>query len=134
VNQAASVAICREGDLAILVSRLRAVLRGLGLADEESGRLLTTALELGRNIVKYAGHGTVTLDVDPLPRGLLLRVTAVDHGPGIPDVDAALRDHFSTGGTLGLGLPGVRRLMDRLDIVTAPGRGCRITAERLVPR
>lgn len=92
--------------------------------------LLATAVsELGSNVLKYAGRGEVVIAVAAGPRaGITVRVT--DHGPGIADLDAALRDHHSTGGTLGLGLPGVRRMMDEFDIRSAPGQGTTVTVTK----
>lgn len=90
----------------------------------------TAVSELARNIVKYAGRGCLT--VSPLggPGPIGIEIVALDEGPGIEDVTRAMADHFSTGGTLGMGLPGVRRLMDEFTIDSAPGQGTRITARK----
>jgi serine/threonine-protein kinase RsbT len=91
--------------------------------------LVTAVSELGTNVLKYAGTGEVVIAVaDPPRAGITVRVT--DRGPGIPDLDAALRDHHSTGGTLGLGLPGVRRMMDEFDIHSVPGQGTTVTVTK----
>lgn len=91
--------------------------------------LATTVSELGTNVLKYAGTGEVIIVISDHPRaGITVRVT--DRGPGIADLDAALRDHHSTGGTLGLGLPGVRRMMDEFDIQSAPGQGTTVTVTK----
>ena len=77
--------------------------------------IATVASELGRNILKYGGgrgHLLVTWFEDATGRGGGVEIQAVDDGPGFVDVEAALRDHYSTGGTLGLGLPGAARIMD----------------------
>ena len=87
--------------------------------------LMTAASELASNILKYAGRGT--LRVRRVPEGpgpgASAEIEARDRGPGIADVARALTDRFSTSGTLGLGLPGVRRMMDHFEIDSAPGRG-----------
>jgi serine/threonine-protein kinase RsbT len=92
-----------------------------------TGQLVTTASELGTNVLKYAVRGEIV--IRPIEqsgrRGLLIQAT--DHGPGIRDIDEALLDHHSTGGTLGLGLPGVRRMMDEFDIRSEPNRGTTVT-------
>ena len=119
-------------DLAVLLSGLRGALREAGLPPVEVARLLTVSSELGRNALKYAGGGRLTVDMSgAAPRWV--EVCAEDRGPGIADVAAALTDRFSTGGTLGLGLPGVRRLRDQLDIQTRSGEGTRVRARRWLP-
>lgn len=88
----------------------------------------TAVSELAGNIIKYATRGEVVV------RGVKERgrrgveVVVSDNGPGIADVEQALQDHFSTSGTLGLGLPGVKRLMDQFSIESAPGRGTTVVA------
>ena len=93
-------------------------------------KLVTAASELARNAVQYAGGGSVT--VQPLAEGLRrgLRVVFSDHGPGIADIDLAMRDGYSTGGGLGLGLGGARRLSNDFAIVSSPESGTRVTIVR----
>ena len=94
--------------------------------------LVTTVSELGTNILKYAVRGELV--IQPIERvgkkGLLIRAT--DQGPGIVDVDTAMQDHHSTGGTLGLGLPGVKRMMDEFEIRSEPKRGTTITVKKWI--
>jgi serine/threonine-protein kinase RsbT len=97
--------------------------------------IATVASELGRNILKYGGgrgHLLVTWLEDATGSGGGVEIKAVDHGPGFGDIDAALKDHFSTGGTLGLGLPGAARIMDSLEIESLPGSGAIVTAKKWV--
>ena len=116
------VDIAHEADLI----RVRQVLRsaaeraGLGLVD--STKLITAGSELTRNILTYATGSRGTLTVELVNAGGRSGVRAIfaDSGPGIPDVDAALTDGFSTAGSLGLGLPGSRRLVNELTIDTSP--------------
>jgi serine/threonine-protein kinase RsbT len=99
--------------------------------DKSRGQMVATAVsELSHNIVKYASHGRIVLR--PIVRGGVkgVEVIAEDQGPGIADVQMALADHFSTSGTLGLGLPGVKRLMDEFEIESEPDRGTRITIRK----
>jgi len=126
--------ILSETDVAVLVSRAGRALRQAAVPEVEVGRLLTVCSELARNIARYGNHGVVTLDVGPHDGGLRAVIEANDQGPGIADIDAALRDHYSTGGTLGLGLPGVRRMMDVLRIESKPGKGTRVRVEHQVVR
>lgn len=95
----------------------------LGFSAVQQTALATAILEIARNIVKYAQQGEVTLEVacDGPHQGV--RVTARDSGPGIPDIEQAMRDGFSTGRSLGLGLPGARRLMDTFTLTSQPGCG-----------
>ncbi len=105
-----------------------AVELAFGLVDQT--KLVTAASELARNTVVYGGGGSMRLEAlnDGLRRGL--RLTFEDQGPGIPDIERALRDGFTTGNGLGLGLGGARRLVNDFDIVSAPGQGTRITVTR----
>lgn len=92
--------------------------------------LVTTVSELGTNILKYAVRGELV--IQPIERagkkGLLIRAT--DQGPGIANVEIAMKDHHSTGGTLGLGLPGVKRMMDEFEIRSEPSRGTTVTVKK----
>ncbi|MGN6184157.1 MAG: anti-sigma regulatory factor [Thermoanaerobaculia bacterium] len=102
----------------------------IGLTLVEQTKVVTAASELARNMVDYGGGGTLTLEHldDGIRKGL--RLTFEDHGPGIPDIDAALRDGFTTGGGMGLGLGGAKRLSNEFSIHTAPGEGTRISITR----
>jgi serine/threonine-protein kinase RsbT len=102
----------------------------LGFSLVEQTKIVTAASELARNMVDYGGGGTLTLEWldDGLRRGL--RLIFADHGPGIPDLDAALRDGFTTGSGMGLGLGGAKRLSNEFEIKTAPGEGTRIAITR----
>lgn len=104
--------------------RERAVGIGLSLVDQT--KLITAASELARNTIKYGGGGAVHLDklVDGLRQGVGL--VFVDAGPGIADLELALRDGYTTGGGLGLGLGGSKRLVDEFEIDTRPGEGTAI--------
>lgn len=101
---------------------------GFGLLDQT--RIVTAASELGRNMVDFAGGGVVRLEelADLGRRGL--RLTFEDHGPGIPDVELALRDGYSTGSGLGLGLGGARRLMNEFSIASKVGSGTTVAITR----
>jgi serine/threonine-protein kinase RsbT len=119
------VGIASEADLIVVRRSLRAESEraGLGLVDQT--KLVTAGSELARNILNYATRSRGRLRVERViasgRRGV--RATFSDDGPGIVDVEAALTDGFSTGGSLGLGLPGSRRLVDELLITSAPGSG-----------
>lgn len=106
-------------------ARERAVAIALSLVDQT--KLVTAASELARNTIKYGGGGEVHLDAleDGFKRGVGL--IFVDDGPGIPDLDQALRDGFTTGGGLGLGLGGSKRLVDEFAIDSRAGEGTAVS-------
>ncbi|MBN8874462.1 MAG: anti-sigma regulatory factor [Rhodospirillales bacterium] len=108
--------------------RARAIEAGLGLVDQT--KIVTAASELARNTLEYGRGGEARLEMlqDHGRRGL--RIVFEDRGPGIPDIDQALRDGFTTGKGMGLGLGGARRLCNEFNIVSAPGEGTRITIAR----
>jgi serine/threonine-protein kinase RsbT len=101
--------------------------------DETPSRMIATAVsELVRNVLKYAGSGNFRLRQVERPGERGIEIEVSDHGPGIADVDAAMSDHFSSGGTLGLGLPGVKRMMDEFSLESSPGQGTRVTARKWI--
>jgi len=106
-------------------ARAWAVELGFNLVDQT--KLVTAASELARNTVGWGGGGTVRLEAldDGGRQGL--RLTFEDHGPGIPDIELALKDGYSTGSGLGLGLGGARRLVNEFEIVSRVGEGTRVT-------
>jgi serine/threonine-protein kinase RsbT len=126
-EQAERIAIESDADVVTARQRARALAVGLDMPTTDQTLLATAISEIARNITAYAKRGEVQLDVvhDGQRRGI--RVVASDDGPGIEDVEKALTDGFTTGGGLGLGLPGARRLVDEFDIKTAPGEGTRVT-------
>jgi serine/threonine-protein kinase RsbT len=107
--------------------RALAVESGLGLVDQT--KVVTAASELARNTLDYGGGGTVDIElVNGARRGV--RLVFEDQGPGIKDIDAALRDGFSTGSGLGLGLGGAKRLCSEFTIQSVVGQGTRVTCSR----
>jgi serine/threonine-protein kinase RsbT len=107
--------------------RALAVEAGLGLVDQT--KIVTAASELARNTLDYGGGGSVEMEVVLVPRrGVRLRF--VDEGPGIKDIDSALRDGFTTGGGLGLGLGGAKRLSSEFSVESAPGMGTKVAIAR----
>lgn len=121
----------RSGDDVVRVRqavRTRAVEAGLGLVDQT--KLITAASELARNTLDYGGGGEVRIDL--LREGMRtgVRLTFEDQGPGIADIERALTDHYTTGGGLGLGLGGAKRLSNEFHIASMPGVGTRVTIAR----
>lgn len=108
--------------------RAGAVEAGLSLVDQT--KIITAASELARNTLDYGGGGTATIEVlkDDMRSGL--RLTFEDKGPGIADIERAMRDGFTSGSGLGLGLGGAKRLSNEFSIHSIPGEGTRITIAR----
>ena len=108
--------------------RKRAVGLGFGLVDQT--KFVTASSELARNTLDYGGGGTVRVEV--IQNGVKsgLRLIFEDQGPGIPNIQQALQDGFTTGNGMGLGLGGAKRLSHEFDIISAPGQGTQITIVR----
>lgn len=122
-----------DEDVVRLRKRVRDDLVALGFSLIEQTKMVTAASELARNTLRYGGGGEAHLCqlTDGSRRGLSL--SFVDEGPGIPDVDLALTDGYTSGGGLGLGLSGARRLADDFEITTAPGRGTTVKIAKWKP-
>jgi len=124
------VSINSDQDIVSARQKGRMMASELGFSPGDATLIATAISELARNIVSYARKGQITLKmVNSLNRQGIL-VVAADDGPGIADIRQALRDGFSTSGSLGLGLPGVRRLMDEFEINSEPGRGTIVTVKK----
>ena len=124
------VAINSDQDIVSARQKGRAMANELGFSSGDATLIATAISELARNIVAYARKGQITLKrVNGLNRQGI-SVVATDDGPGIADIRQALRDGFSTSGSLGLGLPGVRRLMDEFEITSQPGRGTMVAVKK----
>jgi serine/threonine-protein kinase RsbT len=122
------IAIESDADVVRARQEARELAVGLELTSTDQTLLATAISEVARNITAYATRGEVRLSVVRDARGRRgIRVVAADEGPGIEDLERALQDGYTTGGGLGLGLPGARRLVDDFEIDTAPGRGTTIT-------
>ena len=118
-----------SSDIDVLTARTqgRTLASTLGFSSSEKTLIATAISEVARNIVNYAKCGEIVLRVVRRGdrRGIL--VIASDHGPGIPDIARAMEDGYSTGGSLGLGLPGSKRLMDEFEVVSEVGQGTKVT-------
>ncbi|HLZ50923.1 MAG TPA: anti-sigma regulatory factor [Candidatus Acidoferrum sp.] len=127
------MAINSDQDIVVARQKGRALATELGFASGDATLIATAISELARNIVSYARRGQITLR---LVNGLNrqgIAIVASDDGPGIHDIRQALRDGFSTSGSLGMGLPGVRRLMDEFEITSKPGRGTIVAVKKWKP-
>ena len=107
--------------------------RQLGFSLTDVTMIATAISEIARNITSYAGQGEIRVGVQYRDGRQALVVRAEDDGPGIIDIERALEDGYSTGRGLGLGLPGARRLMDRLIVESAPGKGTTVEMWKWIP-
>ncbi|MBX2797551.1 MAG: anti-sigma regulatory factor [Myxococcales bacterium] len=123
VRSSEQLQIASEADVATYRRRAREVAMDLGLDTFAVAAITTAASELSRNALVHGGGGVG--DIESVRGGgrLGLRLRLVDEGPGIPDVQLAMRGGFTTGRSLGLGLPGSQRLVDEFDICSEPGKG-----------
>jgi serine/threonine-protein kinase RsbT len=130
VDQSATVTVTAESDVADARQLGREISARAGFTGGDQTVIAAAITEVARNIVTYAGKGEITLTAEAEGSQPGIVVVARDTGPGIPDVSSALREGFSTAGGAGLGLAGVRRLMDVFEIVSAPGKGTTITMQK----
>jgi serine/threonine-protein kinase RsbT len=127
------VPIRSSGDIVTARQRGRALAVGLGFTGGDVTLIVTAISELARNILEYATTGEIVLGEDRRNDRPGLVIVARDEGPGISDIAVALSAGYSTGSGLGLGLPGVRRLMDEFDISSRPGHGTTVTVRKWLP-
>jgi len=119
-----------DSDVVVVRQRVRNRATELGFSLVEQTKMVTAASELARNVFVHGGGGTVRIEM--LRNGVRqgLKLTFEDHGPGIADISLAMRDGYSTGGGLGLGLSGAKRLSGEFEISSAVGEGTRVTIAR----
>jgi serine/threonine-protein kinase RsbT len=125
-----SISLDSEHDILIARGEVRRLAASLGFSMIDQTRLATVTSELARNIVKYARSGRLIAQPTEAMRGVGLRLIFEDEGPGIHNVEAAMRDGFSTGRGLGKGLPGSKRLVHEFQIESNAGHGTRVTIVR----
>ena len=126
--QQRSFQVASDMDLACAVVGAGELALAVGFDAAGKARVATATSELARNLLKYAGSGLIRVRRVKQAGVIGIEIVAEDKGPGIADPEAAVMDHVSSGGTLGLGLPGVRRLMDDFEMTSALGEGTRVMA------
>jgi serine/threonine-protein kinase RsbT len=129
-NDVVRVRILTDEDIVTARQEGRRLSSELGFSSTDLTLIATAISEVARNIRLYAGEGEVALKLvqEGGRRGIVVK--ALDEGPGIADLERAMEDGFSSGGSFGLGLPGARRLMDEFDIRSAPGAGVTVTMKK----
>jgi serine/threonine-protein kinase RsbT len=130
ITKTDAVPVRTEHDIVLARQHVRKLTQELAFGLVDQTKMVTAASELARNAVIYGGGGEMRWEVldDGGRRGL--RLHFVDQGPGIPDLDKALTDGWTSGTGMGLGLSGARRLVNQFEIDSAPGRGTRVTVTR----
>ncbi len=124
------IQITREQDVVTLRNRVKELAVKIGMSLLGQTKLITAASELVRNMLRYAGGGTVTLEVVLGDKVTGVRLTFADEGPGIADIGLAMQDGYTTGKSLGLGLPGAKRLVNEFSITSEVGKGTTVTVIR----
>jgi serine/threonine-protein kinase RsbT len=124
------IAVASDQDVVRVRQLVRTVAVAVDLSLVDQTKLVTAASELARNTLIYGGGGTVEIGCVENGRRRGIRIVFADRGPGIPDLELALTDGYTTGAGLGLGLSGARRLVDDFDIETTPGQGTSITVTK----
>jgi serine/threonine-protein kinase RsbT len=124
------ITVASDQDVVRVRQLVRTVAVAVNLSLVDQTKLVTAASELARNTLVYGGGGTVEVTRVENRRRSGIRIVFADQGPGIQDLELALTDGYTTGGGLGLGLSGARRLVDEFDIDTAVGRGTSITVTK----
>jgi serine/threonine-protein kinase RsbT len=127
---ATSVLIERESDIVAARQAGRELCAELGFSNTDRTLVATAISEVARNIVRYAQRGEIVLNRTERPGRVGIEVVARDEGPGIADIELAMRDGYSTGRSLGLGLPGAKRLMDDFELVSNPSSGTTVTMRK----
>jgi serine/threonine-protein kinase RsbT len=122
-----AVRVQSQDDVVQVRQKVRAAAAALGFSLVDLTKLVTAASELARNTLVHGGGGLVRIVTVESDGRRGLRLTFADEGPGIPDVDQALTDGYTSGGGLGLGLGGARRLVNEFEIDSRPGAGTRVT-------
>ena len=124
------ITVATSGDIVLVRHAVRRQALKINLSLVDQTKIVTAASELARNMLIYGKGGEVTLELLQQGGRHGLRAEFVDTGPGIPDVNLALRDGFTTGGGMGLGLGGAKRLVNEFNIESAPGKGTRVAITR----
>jgi serine/threonine-protein kinase RsbT len=125
-----TIAVASSRDIVAVRHAVRRQAVDIKLSLVDQTKIVTAASELARNMLIYGGGGKVTLEVIQNGGRQGLRADFADTGPGIPDMDLALRDGFTTGNGMGLGLGGAKRLVNEFHLESAPGKGTRVTITR----
>jgi serine/threonine-protein kinase RsbT len=129
-EHAGEVQIHSEGDIVTTRTTVRTAATQLGFAVTDVTRIVTAASELARNVFLYAGSGIMRWQALETGGRIGIELTFEDRGPGISDLEQAMEAGYTSGGGLGLGLPGAKRLMDEFEVASEIGKGTTVTAKK----
>jgi serine/threonine-protein kinase RsbT len=127
------VSILADIDIVTARSEGRKLAEELGCSSTDSTLIATAISEVARNIMNHAGKGEITISALAIDGRNVIEVVATDEGPGIPDIERAMQDGWSTGAGLGLGLPGASRLMDQFEVRSEVGVGTTVVMRKWCP-
>jgi serine/threonine-protein kinase RsbT len=127
MTETVQVKVAAEADVYVAAHQVKALARQMGFNEADQTRVETVISELARNIVLYAGEGAIRAQVVTQDKRRGLQIEAFDHGPGISDIEQAMKDGYTTSGGLGSGLGGTKRMMDEFHIESTPGQGTKVT-------
>jgi serine/threonine-protein kinase RsbT len=130
MHQTETLNIQTSIDIVLVRQAVRQMAVEIGLSLVDQTKIVTAASELARNTLEYGGGGTLKLEMLQEGRKRGLRLTFEDQGPGIPNIEMALKDGFTTGSGLGMGLGGAKRLANEFEIQSAVGEGTRVVIVR----
>lgn len=129
-DQTESLALTSEQDVVLARQAIRKAAQQIGLSIVDQTKIVTAVSELARNAVVYGGGGRLEWEIVANNGRTGLRLTIIDEGPGIDDLNLAMKDGWTTGNGLGMGLPGARRLVNEFEIRSKPGVGTTVTVTR----
>lgn len=125
-----TLSIAREQDVILFRNRLKEMATRIDMTLLNQTKLITAASELVRNMLKYANGGKAIIEIISTDRKTGIKVTFIDQGPGIEDIKLAMKDGYSTVRSLGVGLPGAKRLVNEFNIASTVGEGTTVTVIR----
>lgn len=124
------IAVVHEPDVTHALLEAHMAAKATGFSEVEIQMIATAVSELARNIIKYADRGEIIIDQIEEEYRVGIEIIARDKGPGISDIEQAVSDNYSSSGTLGLGLPGVKRMMDQFEVQSIVGQGTTVLVRK----
>lgn len=124
------IGVNRESDITLSIFQTERIAMGIGFDNNTAKMIVTAVSELARNIIKYAGKGKIIVTPIEEKNRVGIEIICQDTGPGIADLEQAMKDSYSSSGTLGLGLPGVKRMMDEFEIHSELNKGTKVIIKK----
>jgi serine/threonine-protein kinase RsbT len=124
------IGVNRESDIIQSIFQTERIAKAIGFDNNTAKMIVTAVSELARNIIKYANKGQIIVTPIEENNRVGIEIICQDTGPGIADIEAAMKDSYSSSGTLGLGLPGVKRMMDDFEIHSQLNKGTKVIIKK----